>query len=161
MNKLLSDLKSNLDKAELGYKIIELSAPAMTVPDVIKFAKEPINENEICKTLIVKAGTGFIAIFLRGENKVNFKALKSLFGPKVRFATAEEVKASANVDPGAVCPLILNVPLYIDESAIVLSNAHFGSGDHMFGLEMNPADILEITGAKIVNISKEQSNENC
>ncbi|HOX40576.1 MAG TPA: YbaK/EbsC family protein [bacterium] len=151
MNEVLENLINKLDREIIAYKIVELSAPAMTVPDVIKFAKTPVKDDEVCKTIMLKTPKGFVGIFLRGYDRLDMKRLDQYFMGKVRFANAEEVKEHANVDPGAVCPLLLNVPLYIDQRALELKNTHFGSGDHMFGIEMNPNDLLMISKAKKIN----------
>jgi len=153
MNQLLTNLVEELNSKSIPHRIVELSHPAMTVPEVKEFAKEPIVEHEVCKTIMILTNNGAIGIMLQGNRKIDFKKLRAQFGKTSRFATAKEVKAAANVEPGAVCPLLLNVPLYIDKSVVELQNAHFGSGDHMFGLEMRPVEIKKFARAMLCDFA--------
>ena len=66
----------------LDYRIIELQDKAITVEDVIRYSKEDINPEEICKTILVKSKKRFYALFLRGSDKIDFKKLKMVKLPK-------------------------------------------------------------------------------
>lgn len=159
MNQKLQQLLEELKTKQIDCKIVELNSPAMTVPDVVKFAKEPVNPEEIGKTIVIAHNDGFVGITLLGSDKIDFSKLRQML-PGARFATPEEVKEQTGIGIGAVCPLLLNgLSLWIDEEVMKLENIHLGSGDHLFGLELNPQDIAELLNAKIVKISKDRGED--
>ena len=154
MNKHLEMLLQQLRLKGITYRLIELKDRAISVDDVIKFSKGDITKEEICKTMIVKAGETYCAVFLKGDKRLDFGKLQRILGEKTRLATPEEVKDITGVDPGAVCPLLLNIPVIIDRKVLELKNINFGSGDHLYGIEMKPSDILKIKDAKIAEASQ-------
>jgi prolyl-tRNA editing enzyme YbaK/EbsC (Cys-tRNA(Pro) deacylase) len=123
----------------------------MTVEDVIKFSNGRVNPKEICKTLILKdQENNSYAIVALGSDRVDFEKVRKRFGSsKLRLATQEEIKQETGLEIGAVCPLFLDLPMLIDKRVFSRKKVNFGSGDHMFGIEMNPKDILKCVKAKI------------
>ena len=132
-----------LKEKNIAYKLIELSDKAYTVHDVVAYSNGEVDPREICKTIILEGKkTGKkIAILLRGDDRLNFPAVKRVFGEEMKIANAEGVKESAGVDAGAVCPFILEVPLYVDKRALELDRINCGSGNHMYGLEFKSEDL--------------------
>jgi prolyl-tRNA editing enzyme YbaK/EbsC (Cys-tRNA(Pro) deacylase) len=72
----------------------------------------------------------------------------------LRLATQDEIKQETGLEIGAVCPLFLDLPMLIDKRVLSRKKVNFGSGDHMFGIEMNPRDILKCVKAKISDAVK-------
>jgi hypothetical protein len=54
VSKKLSSIKL-LDSKGVKYQLIELTNKAITIKEVIKFSKDEINPNEICKTIILNS----------------------------------------------------------------------------------------------------------
>jgi prolyl-tRNA editing enzyme YbaK/EbsC (Cys-tRNA(Pro) deacylase) len=151
----------HLDSAEIlrekgiPYRIIELSEKAISVEDVIEYSKSIINPEEICKTIIVKDKKGDkYGIFLRGSDIIDFKKLKKILG-KASIASLEEVKESTGVEPGSVCPLTLNTLIIIDERVFSLKKINFGSGNHLYGLELKTSELEKIINYQIEDIVKD------
>ncbi len=145
-----------LRSAGINYRLIRLSQEAFTVDDVIKYAEEPVNANEVCKTIILrgKKSNRKFGIFLRGGGKIDFSAAKKLFGEEMAIATPDEVIESAGVEPGAVCPFLLSVPLYVDPDVLTLTRINCGSGDHLFGLEFATEDLAKAVNYKTAILAK-------
>ena len=144
-----------LNQNSIPYRIIELLNRALTVQDVIKNSKGDITLNEICKTIIVKSEKGkSYAFFLYGNDRVDFEKTKLVTGENVRMAKPSEVKELAGVEPGAVCPILLNIPVIIDTKIINFNKVNFGSGHHLYGLELLTKDFLKLVNPKIADISK-------
>lgn len=140
----LVQIEKHLRQHRVPYKIIELNQEAFTVSDVVKSG---IEENEVVKTLVVRAGGGsFVALALRGKNRVDFKKVRKLFGSKTELAKPEEVLRVVGVPIGAVCPVLVGIPLYFDRKVLGLGNVHMGSGDLKHGLEMKLGDLLKAAG---------------
>lgn len=153
MNPHLQSLLSRLKHSNVRFRLIELSDRAMTVADVIKFSKGDVKAEEICKTIVVKDEKGnYFGLFLEGSRKIDFGKVAALLGSKVRIASAEEVRIITGIEPGAVCPLLLKIPVIVDRGVLNLPNINIGSGDHLYGIEMSPKDLLGLINARVENI---------
>ena len=143
-----------LKSKDIDYRLIELSDRALTVQDVMRFSKGDIAIDEICKTIIVKDETGSkYAFLLRGSDKIDFSKANRLIGKKLSIARSSEVKEATGVEPGAICPIVLKVPLYVDERVIKLNRINFGSGNHLYGIEMCTKDFLRLVPYEIGDIA--------
>jgi len=94
----------------------------------------------------------FAALAVRGKDRVDFKKVRGLFGPSTslrvncELAKPEEVKRVVGVPVGAVCPILIEVPLYFDQRVMDLKHVNMGSGDLTKGLEMELSDLLSAVG---------------
>lgn len=139
----------------ISYRLIELSDRAYTVKDVVKFSKGDITLHEICKTIIAKSDDGHsYALFLYGEDKVDFKKIELIIGERLQIAKHSEVKESAGVKPGAVCPLLMHIPIIMDSKIVNFNKVNFGSGHHLYGLEISTKDFIKLVNPKIADISQ-------
>ena len=132
-----------LIEADIEYRIIELEARAISVDDVIEYSKEYINPDEICKTILVKHKNQYHGLFLRGADQIDFKKLKTIIG-KSSIASRDDVKEISGVDAGAVCPLLLDIPVIVDKQMLDLEKLNFGSGNHLYGVEINSGDLSRV-----------------
>jgi prolyl-tRNA editing enzyme YbaK/EbsC (Cys-tRNA(Pro) deacylase) len=151
----LNSLKAvqSLEAAGIDYRLIELESRAYTVSDVVKYSRGDLKIEEICKTIIMKDSDGFYGVLLLGKERINFKKLKEFRGLKPRIANSGEVSDVAGVEPGAVCPLLINVPLIVDPEVFRMQRINFGSGHHLYGLEMDPGDLSLIVDYSVVKVS--------
>jgi len=142
-----------LDGAGVEYRVMELTDRAVSVDDVVRFSKDDINPDEICKTILVKSKAGFTALFLRGSDRVSFKKLKAVSG-KARIASPEQVMEITGVMPGAVCPLLVTVPVIVDWRLLRLDRVNFGSGDHLYGIEMKAIDLYKVMDYTVADFTE-------
>jgi prolyl-tRNA editing enzyme YbaK/EbsC (Cys-tRNA(Pro) deacylase) len=142
-----------LESKGIKYRLICLTKKAITVEDVIKFSKEELNPDEICKTILLNSKIGKVALLLKGDKKIDFKRLKSFFG-KMDICSGDEVFQISGFKPGAVCPLSLKIPLYIDKQIFSLDKINFGSGHHKYGIEINTKDLEKLIDFKVIDASK-------
>ena len=142
-----------LESKNIEYRIIELKDKAISVQDVIDFSKEEINPDEICKTILVKHKKEYYELFLRGADKIDFKKLKSVIG-KTSIASYDEVLKVTGVEPGAVCPLLLDVPVIVDHRVLDLDKLNFGSGNHLYGVEIACVDLARVLVYRLVDIAQ-------
>lgn len=142
------DIEKYLQGKGIDFKVIDLSAVAISVADVVRLSGGQIREEEIIKTLVVKTRANqFIGCILRGSDRMKKEIYK-------RLATQDEVMKIAGVDFGAVCPILLGIPILIDARVAQLKRVNMGSGNHLKGLEMNFEDLLQcLPGYKIEEIS--------
>jgi prolyl-tRNA editing enzyme YbaK/EbsC (Cys-tRNA(Pro) deacylase) len=144
-----------LESLGIEYRLIELEERALSIEDVIKYSKEPITVDEICKTMILKdRDGGTYAVFLLGGDRVDYRKAGEAIGKKVSIASFLEVKESVGVDPGAVCPLLLEMDLLVDSKVMDLERINFGSGNHLYGLEIMTRDLEKVVEYRVANVAK-------
>lgn len=138
----------------VNYKLIKLKNRAVTVEDVIKYSDEELDPDEICKTVILKDCEGNLyAAFLLGSHKIDFKKLEKATGAKYSILKAQEVEEKTKMSPGAVCPLLLRAPIFLDKRVLEKRKVNFGSGDHLYGLEIATDDLKRVFSYRIVDIA--------
>ena len=156
--KLIS-LRSSPAKRDAGLKVIDLGGEVFTVDQV---KKSGVEEDEIVKTLVIRIGRSqgfnqqnverssikmqFMALAIRRKDRVDFKKVRRLFGSKSGLARPEEVLMVCHVPVGAVCPILIEAPLYFDQKVMSLKHVNMGSGDLKKGLEMKLSDLLLAVG---------------
>ena len=149
----LFQIEKYLRKKKIPYKVVDLGGEVFTVDEV---KKTGVEEGEIVKTLIVRIEelnkTQFVVLAVRGCDRVDFKKVRRLFGPSTalrvncELARPREVEKVCGVPIGAVCPILVGVPLYFDRKVMDLLHVNMGSGDLTKGLEMELTDLLKAVG---------------
>ena len=153
----MTNLKSAgiLDSHNIEYRLIELEKRALSIEDVIKYSKKEITAAEICKTMILKDREGGrYAVLLRGGDRVDYGKAREALGLKVSIASFVEVKEAVGVEPGDVCPIMLDIGLFVDRKVMELERINFGSGNHKYGLEIRTGDLEKIVGFRVVDVAK-------
>jgi len=139
----------------INYRLIKLSEKGISFEDVIKYAQEEINPNEICKTIIVKdKKNDRYALLLKGNQKIDFSKVKDIIGSKISTISYEDLKKSTGTEPGAVCPILLDFPIFVDKKVLETNKINFGSGDHLYGLEINSKDLNKAINFKVFDIAQ-------
>ncbi len=139
----------------VDFRLIKLSQRAVSVEDVVRYSVSEIAVDEVCKTILLKGSDGELhAALLLGSHRVDFAKVRSVIGVSVRIATFEEVKAATGVEPGAVCPILLNAPLLVDRRVLAKEKVNFGSGHHLYGLEIDPKDLERVVEYRLVDIAE-------
>ena len=116
----------------------------------------------IVKTIAFAARDGRLVLAaLRGTRRVEYPALAGLFGLKRRDLAAlapEAVLARLGVAPGGVSPLMSlpdDASLVIDADVLAIApTLYCGTGRPDRTLELAPADLLRLTGARTGNFSR-------
>jgi prolyl-tRNA editing enzyme YbaK/EbsC (Cys-tRNA(Pro) deacylase) len=57
------------------------------------------------------------------------------------------------VEPGAVCPILLKIPVYIDGRVTKKNRVNFGSGNHLYGIDMNFQDLAKVFEYTVVDVA--------
>ena len=142
----------------IAFRLIELSQRAVSIEDVVRFSISEISVDEICKTILLKSHDGEThAVLLLGSQQVDLKKIQNIIGKKVRVASSEEVKMATGVEPGAVCPILLKGKLLVDREVMAKERINFGSGDHLYGLEIRTRDLGKVVNYQIVDVTRGHS----
>ena len=144
-----------LEEKGVEYRLIELENRAISVSDVMRYSKERVRPEEICKTIILKDGKGARhAVFLPGDRRIDFKKARAVIGSEVNIASFDEVKDATGVEAGAVCPLLPRIPLFVDEGVLSRERINFGSGDHLYGIEIRSQDLARVVDYELVDVAE-------
>jgi len=144
-----------LKEKDIWFRLIKLSDKGISYEDVLKNSEDEINPNEICKTIIVKDKKGNkYAFLLKGDRKINFLKAKEVIGKKISIVSFEDLKKSTGKEPGAICPLLLDMPIYVDDKVFETEKINFGSGEHLYGLEICSVDLDKVIQFEKVNVSE-------
>lgn len=143
----------------VGFRLIKLSQRAVSVEEVVRYSISEIAVDEICKTILLKGSDGdTYAVLLLGGDRVNLKKAEGVIGAKVRIASPDEVEAATGVEPGAVCPVLLKGTLLIDGKVMEKDRINFGSGHHLYGLEIDPDDLKRLVDYRVVDVVEARSS---
>ncbi|HED12180.1 MAG TPA: proline--tRNA ligase [Gammaproteobacteria bacterium] len=117
-------------------EITEISTPGIdTISELC--AALTIPASRTIKTLLVNGSGGIVALVLRGDHELNLtKAEKyPLVAKPLCFASADDVRLSANCSPGSIGPVNLAIPVIVDESAARLHDFICGANRDGFHLD--------------------------
>ncbi|PIP78853.1 MAG: proline--tRNA ligase [Gammaproteobacteria bacterium CG22_combo_CG10-13_8_21_14_all_40_8] len=149
-----SDYAANIEKAEAlapsheraqpSQSLQKISTPnAHSIEDVANLLK--VEQQQIAKTLVVYAAddnnqiNGLVALVLPGHhelNEIKVSHLPHVFSP-MTMASEEDIRQAINCGPGSIGPVNLNIPVYVDRSAAVMSDFVCGAntdGYHLTGV---------------------------
>lgn len=149
-------IETTLKEKNIPYRLIAMTHAAISVADLVNMSKGDVPVNEICKTVIVKGKKmgKLYGVLVQGMDKIGFPKLKKVLGEEMTMGDFADVKAAAGVEPGAVCPFLLSVPLLVDLKVEGMERMNCGSGDHLFGLEFNQKDLKKVVEYTVGDFAK-------
>ncbi|MCL5438495.1 MAG: NUDIX domain-containing protein [Patescibacteria group bacterium] len=147
-----------LEANKIAFELIE-HEPVYTSEQAAKVRGLSLKEG--AKSLLLKAGDGFVLAVLPGNRKLDSKKLKNLLKVKdLRFATSEEVKKTMGCEIGACYPIgvIIGLKPFIDSSFLNTEIISFNPGVHAKSIKMNLRDFLKLADHEIKDISKDKKD---
>ncbi len=151
------DYAANVEQADfktgaaLDFGAGELKrVPTPGVKSASDAAKQlQVPESAVIKTLIYLADDKPVAVALRGDRELNEVALKKITGATQLFLARQgQVKKATGVLPGAVSPIGLSIPLYMDKELENAKGMVAGGGEdetHYKGV-----DVARDCGSEII-----------
>ena len=89
-----------LEEKKIQYRLIKLSKKGVSCEDVVKFAKDKVKPEEICKTIIVKdKKNNKYAFFLKGNTRIDSKKAKNIVGKKISIISFDDLKQTTGKEP--------------------------------------------------------------
>lgn len=144
-----------LEEKNIPYRLIKLSEKGISFEDVVKYAENKLNPDEICKTIIVKDKKGNkYTFFLKGNKKIDFSKAKEIIGSKISIVGYEDFVKETGTEPGAICPFLLEIPIFIDKEIFGLEKINFGSGNNLYGIEIKSKDLSKLIKFKEVDVTQ-------
>jgi prolyl-tRNA editing enzyme YbaK/EbsC (Cys-tRNA(Pro) deacylase) len=62
------------------------------------------------------------------------------------------LKRATGKEPGAICLLLLDIPIFVDKRVFETEKINFGSGDHLYGLEISSNDLEKIIDFETIDV---------
>jgi Cys-tRNA(Pro)/Cys-tRNA(Cys) deacylase len=137
---------------------VHAHAPTRTVEEARGL---PFDLSRLVKTIAFRTVKGAVVLAaLRGSARVDYARLAALAGVSRRELASlspEEVRGLLGVEPGSVSPIPLrpDVLVVVDEAVLSLApTVYCGIGRPDRTLEIAPADLVRLTGARVANVAR-------
>jgi len=154
-NPALERAKKYLDQFELDLEPKEHKETTKTVAEAA--AAIGVEEGQIAKTILFRAGTSYGLFVAAGDITIDNKKVKSLLGGgKVRIARPEEVENITGYKVGGVCPFDIDVeiPIFLDSSMGRFDKVFSAAGSSYSYLPITLQELELVTGGNIVDMKK-------
>ncbi|MDA1079702.1 MAG: YbaK/EbsC family protein [bacterium] len=126
-----------------------------TPPEVLQHLELELSDG--ISTMLMKTDDHFVLIVRRDDCRFDSKKIKAITSSKnVRMATREEFVELTHLPIGAAQVYIPNFPTYIDEKVLEKEYVIGGSGSFTHSIRYKTADLPNIPGSRIVDVSKEE-----
>lgn len=156
MMSLESKVIETLREHQILHRVLPHREPALTIESAAK--ERGVAADHIVKSiLLADRDRRYVIACVAGDARVDLKALRAHLGTewrRLRFASAEEIVAVTGYVQGAVAPVGLpaHVPVIIDEVIVQRSRVSISSGNPMAGVELDPRDLVRVSGARLARI---------
>lgn len=121
-----------------------------------------VEEAQIAKSILFKAGDKFGLFVMAGDIRMNQKKVKLLLGSgKPKLASPEEVVEITGFQVGGVCPFALKnqVPIFLDESMKRFDIVFTAAGTAQSALPITFEQLQQITGGIVIDTQSTEVNE--
>ncbi len=151
--KLKTNAMRLLDKHKVPYTVF-------TYPDTIHSAEEVarllgVPASQVFKTLVVFAdGSRHLLVVTPGDRELDMRLLAQAVGAKdAHMAPQREAERLTGLKVGGISPLALTdkrFEVYLDEPGAALEELYINGGQRGINLRLRVADLLKVTGAKVI-----------
>ena len=141
--KNFTEISNTLKALGIDFEVITFTDEVVSARTVDTSVDHNYNPKNAIKTLVITTKDGFKAVVLDGNEKIDSQSLESLVG-KWSVVDEDTLQSEFGFVPGTVCPLVLGVPLIVDENMINKDVWSMGSGEIKIGLNVKSADILKV-----------------
>lgn len=145
-----------LDQQGVPYRLLPHDEPAFTVDAAVR--QRGVAKEEMVKSILLRDRDGrYVIACVTGDARVDPRRVReALTGEwrRLQFASPDEILAVTGSPMGAVAPVGLSegVPVLFDEAIAACAKVNISSGDPKLGLELDPQDLLRVSGARLARI---------
>jgi Cys-tRNA(Pro)/Cys-tRNA(Cys) deacylase len=129
-----------------------------TVADMDAFLPFPL-ENMLKTVAFRVKGGSLVLAANRGQERIDYRKVAAAFGVNrraLRSLSPDAVSAELSFPIGGVCPITLrdDVEVVIDEAVWTMESVYCGSGKPTATLEIGAADLVRLSRARVLSISR-------
>jgi Ala-tRNA(Pro) deacylase len=152
-----TDLTRILDDAEVSYEVLPHAHTETALAEAEALGVSP---SDVAKTLVVKVPGGYARAVLAASARLDLEKMREIHGAgrhKVHLATEEDLRRDyPEFELGAVPPIGgRKDPVVIDQNVAEQETVVIEAGSHEESLRIAAADLLELTGAAVTDISED------
>ncbi|MGE5602984.1 MAG: aminoacyl-tRNA deacylase [Nitrososphaerales archaeon] len=162
MTQIRTRVLEVLDEQGIPYRLLPHSEPVFTVEAAAR--QRGVVKEEMVKTILLRDRDGrYVVACVTGDARVDPRRVRESLATqapgqwrRLYFAGPDEILAVTGCPMGAVAPVGLPeaVPVLFDEAIVACARVSISSGDPMLGLELDPQDLLRVTGARLAAITE-------
>jgi Cys-tRNA(Pro)/Cys-tRNA(Cys) deacylase len=132
--------------------------PVSTVAEILEALPFPADEH--VKTLAFDAGGRIALAGVRGGDRIQYGKLARALGvarDRIAPLPADRVRDELGLEPGGVCPIVRrdDVEVLVDPRVLALGRVFCGSGRADATLELDPADLVRASAARVVDLARD------
>jgi Cys-tRNA(Pro)/Cys-tRNA(Cys) deacylase len=147
-----------LESLDVAYQVHEFSDDIHSADGVAEALSVPVQQ--VYKTLVVLRERGKpLLVMLPGDSSLDLKELARQVGEKrLRMATYHEAEALTGLQVGGISALALvhkNFDVYADKAILSSATILVSAGVRGVNLSMHPSDLLRVTAARTVDVTRE------
>lgn len=150
--KNFEEIANQLREKGINFEVITFTDEVISARDKDTSVDKNYDPKNAIKTLIIKTKDGYKAIILDGSEKIDEALLEKKVG-KWSVVDEETLVKEFDILPGTVCPLILDIPILVDERVLEREVWSMGSGDIKIGLNVMKDDVVKAITFEKVKIS--------
>jgi Ala-tRNA(Pro) deacylase len=152
-----SDLTNVLDKAKLSYELLPHPHTETALAEAEALGVAP---DDVAKTLIVKLPEGYVRAVLPASARLDLRKVREVHGGgkhRVHLASEEDLRRDyPEFELGAVPPIGGRAdPVIIDPKIAERTSVVIEAGSHDESLRIAAADLLQVSGAAVTDISED------
>lgn len=156
---------SSAQKVQAALRDFGLDLQVVELPQSTRSAREAAESigcrvEQIAKSLVFRSLESGkpILVIASGRNRVDLSRLAVLVGEPLEKPDADFVRCRTGFVIGGVPPLghLESLETYLDEDLFELSEIWAAAGTSHAVFQLKPADLIRITGGKVVSIAQEK-----
>jgi Ala-tRNA(Pro) deacylase len=152
-----SDVTNVLDEADVEY---ELLPHAHTESALAEAEALGVAADDVAKTLVVTVPEGYVRVVVPASARVDLRKVRELHGGgkhKVHLASEDDLRRDySEFELGAVPPIGgRQDPVIVDPKVAERESVVIEAGTHDQSLRLAAADLLQVTGAPVSDISED------
>ncbi|HSG18305.1 MAG TPA: YbaK/EbsC family protein [Anaerolineae bacterium] len=146
-----------LESKNILFRLLPHDEPVYTVAAAA--AQRGVVKEEMVKSILLRdKNHHYVMACVTGDARLDPKAVRAYLGgewARLRFASADEIYQKTGYLQGAVAPVCLpeDVPVIFDEAIGRCKMVNISSGDPLAGLELDPQDLISVSGAQLAPIA--------
>lgn len=145
----------------VAYRLLPHTQPVYTVAEAA--AQRGVVAEEMVKSILLRETNRgrYVMACVLGPDRLDHRAVRAILSGdwrRLTFAGDDEISAVTGYPRGAVNPLCLppEVAVIFDEAIGRRPRVNISTGDLMYGLEMDGADLIRLTNARLAKIAHEE-----
>ncbi len=152
-----------LEGSGVSFRLLTHSEPVYTVAAAAR--QRGVALEDMVKSILLRDRDGrYVLGCVTGDAQLEPQAVRAALAgscKRLYFASSDEVKAVTGCVQGAVAPIGLpaDVPVVCDSSIARCRRVTISSGDPMAGIELDPIDLIRLSGAQLAAIARKATRD--